>query len=63
MIEKRKGLFCPVCDICGTELKWYDTFDEAVQAEKDAEWISKNINGEWCTICTDCQYLGEEEER
>jgi len=55
-IERYSGLFFPTCDICGEELPGEFHFADAVQAKKDAGWLSeKNKDGEWEDTCPACQ--------
>lgn len=57
-IERFRDGFMPTCDICGNELPPEDTFQDAVDAKKEAGWKSRKANGEWEDVCDDC--LGEE---
>jgi hypothetical protein len=55
MIDKIKGKYRLICDICGEAAEEiFNTFDEAVDYKVDSEWISRKKNGEWVDICPDC---------
>lgn len=54
-IERDYGQFIPVCDYCGDQLPAVDSFPEAVQAKRDAGWVSREVDGEWEDVCPDCQ--------
>lgn len=61
MIEKEEGfgdaLFNLTCDVCGyVAPELFDTFYDAVsyKKDKDNEWTSKCINGEWEDRCPEC---------
>lgn len=54
-IVKEYGKYTPTCDICGEELPPELTFEDAVQAKKDAGWKRQKTNGAWEDICTECQ--------
>ena len=54
-IEKEYGKFVPVCDRCGNELMPEDTWQDAVDAKKDAGWRSVKDKGEWVDVCPECQ--------
>ncbi len=55
MIDKIKGKYYLICDICGEAAKEvFSTFDEAVDYKVDSEWISRKQDGEWVDICPDC---------
>ena len=56
MIEKRgEGRYVLVCDECGHEVKYFDTFQEAVDYKKENSWRSKKDGDEWLDVCPDCQ--------
>ena len=55
MIEREWDGFTLTCDICGHEIKPFDSFQEAVQYKKDEGWRSQKRDGEWEDICPDCQ--------
>lgn len=44
------------CDSCGDQ---FDTehhdFREALDRVKHNDWAIRNIDGQWCHICPDCQ--------
>lgn len=44
-----------VCDECGHEVKYFNTFEEAVDYKRENGWKSKKEDGEWATRCPDCQ--------
>ena len=48
MIDKIKGKYRLICDICGEAAEEvFSTFDEAVDYKVDSEWISRKQDGEW----------------
>lgn len=52
MISKVHGMFVLYCDVCGdTSEQDYDTYQDAVDAVKELDWIVEN--GEH--ICTECK--------
>ena len=62
MIDKIKGKYHLICDICGEEAgETFDSFDEAVDFKVDSGWISQKRNGEWQNVCPDCYPSGGEE--
>ncbi|MDD3655054.1 MAG: hypothetical protein PHO01_12920 [Desulfotomaculaceae bacterium] len=55
MIDKIKGKYRLICDICGEAAEEvFSTFDEAVDYKVDSEWISRKQDGEWADICPNC---------
>lgn len=54
-IERYYRFYTPTCDCCGATLQAEESFYDAVQAKKDAGWISRKVKGEWEDVCTDCQ--------
>ena len=55
-IEQRgEWRYVLVCDECGREVKYFNTFDEAVEYKRDNGWKSKKDDGEWVTLCPNCQ--------
>ncbi len=54
-IERFRDQFTPVCDLCEARLPGEFSFHDAVQAKKDAGWISRKVDGEWEDVCPDCQ--------
>jgi hypothetical protein len=55
-VESKYGKYYPTCNICGEELTPCNTFEEAVQAMKDANWgYSGTAHGpeNYCTECKD----------
>lgn len=55
-IEQRgEWRYVLVCDECGREVKYFNTFDEAVEYKRDNRWKSRKEDGEWVTLCPDCQ--------
>ena len=47
-IEQRgEWRYVLVCDECGREVKYFNTFDEAVEYKRDNGWKSKKDDGEW----------------
>lgn len=56
MIEQRgdKG-FVLICSQCGHEVKYFDSFDEAVAYKRDNGWISRKVGNEWVSKCPNCQ--------
>ena len=55
MIDKIKGKYRLICDICGEEAeKSFNTFDGAVDYKVDNEWISQKRDGEWQDVCPGC---------
>ena len=55
MIEQRGDRFVLICTECGYEVKYFDSFDEAVDYKKENGWKSKKVEGEWVTLCPNCQ--------
>ena len=56
MIEQRgEWKYALICDECGHEVKYFNTFDEAVEYKKENGWKSKRVDGEWVNVCPDCQ--------
>ena len=58
MAGDKNGKFIAVCDICFESLPEEDTFQDAVDAQKEAGWTSVKILGEWHTKCADCKAAG-----
>lgn len=57
MIQKRRKKFVPVCDICGAELEPEQSFAEARDIMKIANWKSRQtLTGEWQHWCDECIY-------
>lgn len=57
MIQKRKKKYIPVCDICGAELEPEESFADARDMMKIANWKSRQISsGEWQHWCDECIY-------
>ena len=56
-IEQRgEWRYVIVCDECGrSEVKYFNTLDEAVEYKRDNGWKSKEDDGEWVTLCPNCQ--------
>ena len=55
-IEQRgEWRYALVCDECGHEVKHFNTFDEAAEYKRENKWKTKKEDGEWITICPDCQ--------
>ena len=64
MIDMEYGKFFLACDICGEEKQGFESFDDAVDYQKDNEW--KADKGETLEleygiidICPDCQERGK----
>lgn len=58
MIEKRKKRFVPKCDICGAELEPENSFADARDIMKIANWKSRqDSDGKWQHWCDECIYL------
>ena len=56
MIETRYGRgVVLVCDVCGHEIKYFDTFQEAVDYKKENGWKSVRDGNEWQDVCPDCR--------
>jgi hypothetical protein len=56
MIVKMYGrYFVPVCDNCEAQLDREESFEDAVQAAKDAGWKAKKVGKQWKDYCTECQ--------
>jgi hypothetical protein len=51
----RTKMYMPTCDICGKQLAEEWTFQEAVEAKKNAGWCSRKIDNEWIDLCDDCK--------
>jgi hypothetical protein len=54
-ILREYNKYTPVCDMCLDELLTEQSFQDAVDAMKEAKWKFKKVNGEWQNTCTDCQ--------
>lgn len=55
-IEKIGGLYCLMCDVCGSEVdKNFDDFYEAVNYKKTNDWKSKKYGTDWVDVCPCCQ--------
>jgi hypothetical protein len=64
MIDKIKGKYYLICDICGEAAEEvFSTFDEAVDYKVDSEWISQRHRGCWEDVCPDCYSVKEERRR
>ena len=57
-IIREHGKFIAVCDICFESLPEEDTFQDAVDAQKEAGWSGMLIEAEWHTKCADCKAAG-----
>ena len=57
-IIREHGKFIAVCDICFESLPEEDTFQDAVDAQKEAGWTGVKIEGEWHSKCADCREAG-----
>lgn len=56
MINARgTGRFVLTCDCCEHEVKYFDTFQEAVDYKKENGWQSVKDGSEWRDVCPDCQ--------
>ena len=55
MIEKMRGKYIPVCDVCGESLDPEDDFYDAVQAKKDAGWKTERYDDVWTDACDRCR--------
>lgn len=53
-IERYYGKYIPSCDVCGAELPSEEDFYDAVDAKKQAGWISIR-DGVWLDVCPECQ--------
>jgi len=63
MIDKIKGKYRLICDICGEAAdEVFNTFDEAVDYKVDSEWISRKQDGEWADICPNCYSIKDGKE-
>ncbi|MEN6635993.1 MAG: hypothetical protein ABFC56_09090 [Clostridiaceae bacterium] len=55
-IEQRgEWRYVLVCDECGREVKYFNTFDEADVQLCYCRIESRKEDGEWVTLCPDCQ--------
>lgn len=54
-IEREYGKYIPVCDNCLSTLEECDTFQDALDACKEAGWRNIKINGAWQNRCHNCQ--------
>lgn len=55
-IERYGDEYIPTCDGCGAELPPEYMFTEAVEAKKQAGWLTKkDSDGDWWDICPSCQ--------
>lgn len=58
-IEKRKGYYVIVCDMCGETSEEYDTWEDAKNAKKALGYKSTCYRTEtediWQDLCSDCQ--------
>lgn len=53
-IERRSNGFVLICDSCGTEVKYFDAFMEAVDYKKSEGWRSVKNGDEWEDTCDEC---------
>jgi len=51
LIIKEYGKFTLICDICDKQVGGFDTWQEAVDYKKTADWMSKKVDGEYQDIC------------
>ena len=55
MIDKIKGRYHLICDICGEAAEEvFNTFDEAVDYKVDEGWKSQRRGSEWEDVCPNC---------
>jgi len=55
MIRIYRKMFTPVCDGCGAELPYEDSYAQAVAAMRAAGWISaRRRDRNWEDLCTFC---------
>ncbi len=56
MIDKIKGKYYLICDICGeaAEPAFWD-FHEAVEYKRANGWKSQKHDGDWQDVCPKCQ--------
>jgi len=54
MIDKEYGYYRITCDVCGSYVTGFDTFDDALDHKKSRGWKSKKINSEWQDQCKRC---------
>lgn len=53
MIEKRaKRCYVPICDCCGAELPFEESFFDATDAMEDAGWVYDSGTNE--NLCEEC---------
>lgn len=59
MIDKTKGYYTIVCDICGETSEKFDTWEEAKDAKKKLGYKTTLYRTEtediWQDLCQDCQ--------
>ncbi len=53
-IEREYGKYIPVCDNCLAVLEKCDTFQDAVNCQKENGWRNVKINGVWQSRCQKC---------
>ena len=55
MIDKNKGKYLVVCDICSEEPKEFNYFHGAIDYMKSEGWLAKKTQDGWEHICPDCK--------
>ena len=61
-IIREYGKYISVCDVCFEQLPEKDSYQEAINSQKDAGWKNVKIDDEWNSVCPDCietDYRGE----
>ena len=53
-IERIKGKFFVVCDVCSDQILGGSTFKAAVSARKEEGWESQRIGDGWQDVCPEC---------
>lgn len=51
----RKQLYYRMCDKCGKQTDYTDSYDEALKNIIENGWISKKIDNKWYDYCPECQ--------
>lgn len=59
MIDREYGKYFLACDICGEEVKDFDSFDDALDYKDEEGWISDrgeqlDLKYGWIDICPSC---------
>lgn len=51
--------FVLTCDICQSEVKYFESFDEAKEHKDTSGWKSKFLKNQWNDVCYQCLSNGK----